>query len=1033
MSYALAFALSAVVSGGCIRRVPGCTLQCNMVSLSVSARMIMWSKRPSYFERGCSYASVVAKNKDEVVGEQHQELQSTGSTKFLNELVLSKPPHLCPHLVLLAAKTRSAVEDVVVDFLRSERRRLYSIYRPSPCGNASTVTSPQEYVFVLQKLRLFGMVRDAKKVYLVFVELLKKPLHPSQAGMEWDLSDHARIKVQARALAEVMSALEGRDALLFAQNCLLSSANTTSSDTSEPYHLLLFTVQQYIREEGCNRTLESRIEVTKDEKKLIMTDIFVGAVAAALIRCGATVTKYQAMELLQLASIARLRGIYVFTEDVAVMCAEAAAVIGDTETVTRIVFLLYRFRGVLGTSVESLNNTGSYGLSVSGSRWNRVVGNLGLQRSSETSPDSIELLVFQRAVVRLLKSAIHATLYHLSNTNLTASLDAIKEAVLLFDDLRTGCDWDGIASMAVELLSYMKMGARRYYGVEDDIVSVKPLFFIQGEVLHILNVVRENLPTHPSLYQQTTYSACVACAIECYLVDLCNQRGGIGVSVMGLPLLLSQKEHREYLASSASATLSLLNTTVEESQEQYLYMTLAATAAYVTTNALLLENEYVVNNMYSNLRNYFLRRNLLIVKPTDLMSFFLTLGDRGVGCGALWLYIVLVAGPYPNLPSETLNINDMIVLGASKQEWILAALPSYRKMLWELFFAPGFQSYLSLVPWTPNIVLCAMEQVMRVSLGCTNKGGEAFLMLQFLSNQLRYSFAGETTAYALAEKLICCILRFTITTVNAEGIVIESLRALSRDQTCGEVLVVLGAPVLRSSCDPHKSLPERMREIATLSRTFSDSLNVVSFGKVNCRLVLTVGAVVTLIKSSLEEESDGGIQGASEVLQWLRGKLPSDMPIQQVLLMVPADPTTLMLKDTVTEQYSSLRSQESFDGVIESCVIAYSASKKDVSSSQLGRLTVYFWKDDDDDDEYNELHTYAEGRDTFLERHGVHVLSRRRAQVKRAKADLMDILQTPLYSDASLRRRHKGMSEELTKYRHPKQKGLSPPYTLQEV
>lgn len=146
-----------------------------------------------------------------------------------------------------------------------------------------------------------------------------------------------------------MSALEGLDALLFAQSCLVSFTNSTSSDVSEPYQLLLYTVQQYLREGVCNRRLEGKMEGTEDEKRLILTDIVVGAVAAALIRCGTTVIKHQAIELLQLASIARMRGIYVFTEDVAVMCAEAAAIIGDTETVTRIVFFALLFSRCTGS------------------------------------------------------------------------------------------------------------------------------------------------------------------------------------------------------------------------------------------------------------------------------------------------------------------------------------------------------------------------------------------------------------------------------------------------------------------------------------------------------------------------------------------------------------------------------------------------------------------------------------------------------------------------------------------------------------
>ncbi|RNE97951.1 uncharacterized protein Tco025E_09404, partial [Trypanosoma conorhini] len=105
-----------------------------------------------------------------------------------------------PRLHVLATKTRSSLEEAAEGFLHSERRRLYAVYRASTSRDASLVPSPYDYVCVLQRLSACGMGAPSKQVYSLLVELLRKPLHPSQAGLGWDLPDEAVVDLQARAL-----------------------------------------------------------------------------------------------------------------------------------------------------------------------------------------------------------------------------------------------------------------------------------------------------------------------------------------------------------------------------------------------------------------------------------------------------------------------------------------------------------------------------------------------------------------------------------------------------------------------------------------------------------------------------------------------------------------------------------------------------------------------------------------------------------------------------------------------------------------
>ncbi|RNE95067.1 primary-amine oxidase [Trypanosoma conorhini] len=376
-----------------------------------------------------------------------------------------------PRLHVLAAKTRSSLEEAAEGFLHSERRRLYAVYRPSPSRDASLVPSPYDYFCVLQRLSACGMGVPSKQVYSLLVELLRKPLHPSQAGLGWDLPDEAVVDLQARALEAVMSCLEGRDALAFAQKGLMPLLSPTALAGGSHSSEFVF-IQAIRRRLQGGGVASAGLEASGGsiESELLATAPVVSAAAAALIRCDTTAAKQQAIELLQLASIARLRGLEVFDENVAERCAESAALIGDAETVARIVFVLYRSRGVLGAAVGPAERAGEAanggesdrGGSAGGrgSLLSRVALGWGRPASAEERGEGGGDVAFRRATVRLLKSVLHAVL-HRRHSAVDARGCRVQEAVRLFDSLRLACAWDGAAAMAVELLTHVGAEARR--------------------------------------------------------------------------------------------------------------------------------------------------------------------------------------------------------------------------------------------------------------------------------------------------------------------------------------------------------------------------------------------------------------------------------------------------------------------------------------------------------------------------------------------------------------------------------------------
>ncbi|PBJ77568.1 hypothetical protein BCY84_06119 [Trypanosoma cruzi cruzi] len=932
-----------------------------------------------------------------------------------------------PLFHLLTAKTRSALEEAAENFIQGERRRLYAIYRPSPSGDDSLMPSPYDYVCVLQRLSACGMGVTSKIVYLILAELLKKPLHPSQAGTEWDLPEEAAVNVQARALEAVMSGLEGLDALAFAQSCLmppLSSTTGTDGSCHSGEMVLIHAIHRQLKGSGVNPTpvgVNGRII----DGRLIVTPFVVAAVAAALIRCNTNTEKQQAFELLQLASIARLRGLNLFDENVAERCAEAAALIGDAETVTRIIFILYRARGVLGQSVSSenaagenaddgvINSKGKGG----GSLWDRVFLGLGLPTSAEKRTEGDGDAAFRRATVRLLKSVIHAALRRPNATDSREeSLTAIREAVRLFGSLRMGCDWDGTASMAVELLTQMGVETRRYLDHEPHDGDMEPLFYLHREALRVVIVLWDALPSRPSAYQHSVYAACATLAMKCYLVEVSiSTENGMTVPVLAVPFFSSRIKQLDYLVAAITAALDLFDSMSPECQVQQMHLAVTFSAAAVAISSVRPNDGSIIEHIFSRLKELFLRTGLLTTNPTDMMSRFSSLGDQGTVCGALWLYMVLSAGLLPVLLGEGEKMHAGEVLGEEMDKWVASALPSQRRLLWELLSSPVFHAYFSLMPSLLAVMVSAVELAVDTARTSPERRSEAVAMLRFLYSQRSCDSVADATARAIADRLLSSLLRFGVTTASATDIAEKCSRDLETNFASEEVILVIGASGIQNARGTKRDLLELLREMASSCETAGVSLHVGSSGAFTRRLILTLDAVLLLVELSLRSDDGKCInEGALEVLSWLQQCPPLDPLFHQVLIMTPNSCVASLSVEMTRERRYSAWSQRFKDGVGESCAIALALADRITNPARASRVAVFLWDNDDEDDADDGAgrHTGAKTRYALLSRHGVRPLSQRRAQVQRAKADVMEILRAS-FPPGSFTARHRRDQKKL--------------------
>ncbi|GET93352.1 hypothetical protein, unknown function [Leishmania tarentolae] len=409
------------------------------------------------------------------------------------------------------SSSRVALREVTSLCLALEAPKRYAVYRPSnssTCVNGHTspapaLATPQHFLQLLARLReALNTSAEAARIAEILVDLLNKPPHPHHPG-PWDLTQNEVRTVKATAIQYVMDGMQESGNALVWLTRLLRLTDTSTGEgegegevTESKVPLLSIALSERYGLHSRSPTRRVHCGDADGEWLLTCSPVVLATIAAAMLRSTTKGMKAHALELLEAAALMRLsrttsrssgkavagssyctdmqRGApeALFDETVAVHCAEAAAVQGDAETVARLIFLLYRARGALGFATLAEHRQRRHRGCGSENTWRRTSSGLILRTSSWFSArwwcrddgamakrtvlveeDAADMR-FEMAAVRLLKSAMHALLYHPQRMS-DPVICTVEEALSLWNGLRGATSWLGIAAMGAELLRYL--------------------------------------------------------------------------------------------------------------------------------------------------------------------------------------------------------------------------------------------------------------------------------------------------------------------------------------------------------------------------------------------------------------------------------------------------------------------------------------------------------------------------------------------------------------------------------------------------
>lgn len=453
-----------------------------------------------------------------------------------------------------AAPSRIALGEAAALCLSMESPKCYAVYRPCDGGEGSAPharVAPHHFVELLAQMRHApSLSLEARRVAEVMVDLLNKPPHPQFPG-PWDISRPEVRELKASAIAYVMECVAaGDDALVWLAGLLgltdtFGEGETAPASTrSTPVALLATAVKERLEWRDAVATQRVCLEDADGDWLLSSSPIVMGAIAAAMLRSTTDGAKASALELLEAAALSRLtrrssvgahpaatetgKAAVLFNEAVAVHCAEVAAVRGDVETVTRLIFLLYRARGALGCATlaehrrqqRAQRRWGVAALLPRTPVWMRAAWWSGDAPLTSMDGDAADVR-FEQTVVRLLRSVMHAALYHPPRSGDPVD-GSVAEALSLWDGLRGGTSWPGLAAMATEMLTYLvdqhrllrTVGGERDNGASADAR-------LQQAGLRVYTQLRRAAPAapcHRTDAQQEVLHHCVALVMQLFSI-----------------------------------------------------------------------------------------------------------------------------------------------------------------------------------------------------------------------------------------------------------------------------------------------------------------------------------------------------------------------------------------------------------------------------------------------------------------------------------------------------------------------------------
>lgn len=503
--------------------------------------------------------------------------------------------------------SRTAIVEAAESCLEQERSRLYAVYRPH-----STVATPTDYVALIRAVEEAGLARTyGTQLVALFVGIVRKPLHPQHGVLSpWDLRPREVCRLGATMIQSVAAALEPTAALRWvAQTLGVHGDGASAAPAPSGPCLRDALLERLERSSSGGPTLSS-----SDEAILLSAPV-VAAVSGALIRTGTTDGRRDGLQLLEKAARARLLSVgdaELFNEDVAVHCAEAAATVGDTETVTRIMFLLYRTRGALGMVRHASPSWRTY---------------LTLRKCRPQTPPLAAYATdaaFDGAERRLLASCMRASLggWHTLVNSPVGRAARLDEAAAFFETMGKGCSWEGSADMARELLAYAANLQQQHttgVGVLDTGVATTAY-----RILHCILQRKASAHT-PEAESASIRAACIHEAIRAATpVVPCDASDHVAL----VPLFLAPPG-ADY-GINARRVLSLFDSVEPDHQEPLLPYALAASLCLLHTAA------HDVDTSLASIARYFCR-------VQTAAHYVISPGDPHSGALVMLLWLSLTA------------------------------------------------------------------------------------------------------------------------------------------------------------------------------------------------------------------------------------------------------------------------------------------------------------------------------------------------------------------------------------------------------
>lgn len=953
--------------------------------------------------------------------------------------------------------SRAALAETAEGCLAEGRRWLYAVHRPFSVSG-EPIARPEDYVALVTALSTVGLTATyGARVAEVLTELLQKPLHPQHGVLTpWDIPEKELVGVMAKVVDTVTGAMDGSAALSWLETVLQVSredgeaATTTAATSTHPSGPLVEVVGDRIT----GRNSAVRVAAPHGDA-LLGTPTLMAAVAASLIRCDDQTSKQSALHLLELALITRLNcgsggggsgsalgGAHRdwFSEDVVVRCAEAAAQVGDPETVTRLMFLLYRARGALGypgidpaveEESEGFEHVGWYAgwMSTAASarrgkaRWTSRRTTTPTAQAGQ-NPDTL----FERASLRLLQSATRAALHSSATTGVREDRDEprasdaqLEEGLSLFDALRGGTSWAGVATMAVELLTFIAARQQQCPAASllDSAEDRATATYLQASAVRVLAILVKAAGTH-SEGREDIVATCVELVMRTF-VSYEPLSSPSSSTLLPVVRGVAADGGDEGVCSAARVVLWLFGLVLHgRHKDRFLpYAMAAATTLLFHTHALEVGpfptwfptsavhlSPYgvsstpdvssgdsvgpVVRELLTVIKNY-----ALMVPPKASPKG----GSLDARRGGLLLSLAwtLVAVGHRRTSTCSYGYGTSPVFEASRdwlpapgveQGWLRAATPSERDVLCRVLLSlTSTQSHASLAVWQPAVFSLA-ESILaslspRSDIGVRDEVRQTVLK-DLLALLYRFHVCG-TQAVAVVDRALSNYLGFTVR-ASLLSDVVEAKTQRPADATCDAVVVVSSETLRKENVRWGKGEATDSPWVS-LDSFEADVVSPLLSHRPAARVVFLLPFdAIALLEEAVGHHSGTPTPLITEVLQVLRRDSPpssaatvaagrNGSPRVRIAAAFPLPVAPVMSRGGGGGGAS---------GVREAYAVAR-FSRQNLPPKQ--RPAVFLWSENDALEQTEGTAWKQQLADV-----GVRLLSLRRAHVERAKQDIVSLL-----------------------------------------